>query len=288
MLLINEPEKLGSISLGPPDAGALINGVTMPKGERWQLVNPKQSWGTQETLDFITSAINKIHEQFDDTGPLYIGDISRKRGGFFYPHKFHQNGRDVDLGFYYIEPRRWYSKAYRSNLDIPRTWALIKALVTETDVELVYCDRFVIALVRDHAKKIGEDPDWLDQVFRQSSAAHARPLARHEDGHRTHLHVRFYTPISIESGRRLFSLLEKHGRLRQPIVFAEHKVKTGETLKTIARLYKSSWRTIQRFNKLPSDTIAIGKTYMIPHEGHLEPLEPIVVPPRKLPPNWRP
>ena len=284
--LLEDMSKLGSISLGPPDAGALINGVRMPEGEHWTLVKANQSWGTQETIDFITAAVEKVNEQFDDAPPLYIGDISRARGGFFYPHKYHQNGRDVDLGFYYSEPRRWYTKVWRGNLDVEKTWALVKALVTETDVELIYCDRYVIALLKEHAQAIGEDREWLDQIFRQSSAAHQRPLIRHEDGHRTHIHVRFYNPIAQESGRRLFSLLEKHEMFRQPIVFADHVVKRGETLRSIAKLYKTGRAAIRQFNKMSSDDVVVGKSYRVPYQGELEPLEgPFVAPPRKLPPE---
>lgn len=283
-LLLNTPEKLGSIALGPPDAGALMNAVAMPEGERWKIVKSTQSWGTQETAVFIQAAINKVHEQHEETHPLYVGDISRKRGGYFYPHTFHQNGRDVDLGFYYKAPVRWYTRAWMSNLDVPRTWALIKALVTETDVELIYCDRFVISLVRDHAQKVGENGEWLDNVFRWSSAAHVRPLIRHEEGHRTHLHVRFYAPISEERGRRLFHLLEKHQLLRHPVVFAHHKVAPGETLKSIARLYKSSRRAIRQFNELGDDSLNVGRTYAIPYQGKLEQQpEPTNVPPRLIP-----
>lgn len=283
-ILLNTPEKLGSIALGPPNAGALMNGVNMPEGERWQIVKVSQAWGTQETVDSIQRVINVVHEQHPDTQPLYIGDISRKRGGYFYPHTNHQNGRDADIGFYYKAPTRWYTRAWRSNLDVPRTWALLKAFVTKTDVELIYCDRFVIALVRDHAQKIGEDSEWLEDVFRRSSAAHVRPLIRHEEGHRTHLHVRFYTPTSEETGRRVFHLLERHELLRHPVVFAHHKVKAGETLRSVAKLYKSSRRAIRQFNQLDDDPLKVGRTYAVPYQGKLErQTEQTIVPPRLIP-----
>ena len=34
------------------------------------------------------------------TKRLPVGDLSRRRGGFFPPHVSHQNGRDADIGFY--------------------------------------------------------------------------------------------------------------------------------------------------------------------------------------------
>jgi LysM repeat protein len=82
----------------------------------------------------------------------------------------------------------------------------------------------------------------------------------------------------------VFHLLEKHDMLSRPIVFAHHKVKRGETLRTVAKLYKSSRRAIRRFNQLKGDTLEVGRTYAVPYQGKLERQdEPTPVPPRVLP-----
>ncbi len=286
-LLLNSPEKIGSLSLGPTDAGALAFPVQMPQGERWKVINARQAWGTLETMDFIEAAIDEVHERFPDTPPLSVGDISKKRGGYFPPHMNHQNGRDVDLGYYYKDPStRWFKTVYRSNLDVPRTWALLRALVTETDLELVYTDRFVIALVKAHAIEIGEDEAWLRQLFREPSPTHRRPIIRHEDGHRNHLHVRFHNPKAQRLGQRLLPLLEKHEILRNPMVFTDHVAKAGETLARIARRYRTTKRGIRFFNEMKNDQVVVGQSYKVPHEGHIEPVEDLfVVPPRILPPE---
>src|SRR5882724_1478823 len=48
--LAKDPESLGSMSIGFTNAGALYNGVQMPPGEAWELVDPDHAWGTRETV----------------------------------------------------------------------------------------------------------------------------------------------------------------------------------------------------------------------------------------------
>lgn len=111
-----------------------------------------------------------------------------------------------------------------------------------------------------------------------------RPLYRHESGHRTHFHVRFYNPEAQESGRRLFHLLKKHDLLDHPIVFQEHTAAAGDTVRSVAKLHNTTRRAIKRFNKLSTKEMQVGRTYIIPVRGKLKPIvEPIVVPPRTVP-----
>jgi penicillin-insensitive murein endopeptidase len=161
----------------------------------------------------------------------------------------------------------------------------VKALVTETDLELVYCDRYVIDLLRGHAEAIGEDRGWLDAIFGWREETGSRPLVRHVDGHRTHIHARFYNPVAQESGRRLFPLLQRHRMLPDPGLLVTHSVAQGETLASLARLYKTSRRAIRRVNELASDDLVPGRTYLVPARVKLEPdTAPIIVPRRLLPP----
>lgn len=285
-LLVDSPEQIGALSLGSIYAGALVFPVQMPEGEQWSLVKSHQSWGTEETVEYITAAIAEVNRRYPDTQPLHVGDISLKRGGWFHPHHTHQSGRDVDLGFYYKEPTRWYRRAWRGNLDVPRTWALLRALVTKSDVELIYVDRYVISEVKAHARSIGEDEDWLRQIFQEPSATDDQPLIRHIGGHRTHIHVRFYNPEAQRRGQRLHPLLAKHDMIRPPVVFTDHRSKGGETLHSVAKRYHTTRAGIRLFNELVDDRLVPRQIYKVPHEGVVEsPEEPIVIPPRILPPQ---
>ena len=44
-----KPESLGSISVGYTNGGALVNGVQMPAGDGWELVDANHAWGARKT-----------------------------------------------------------------------------------------------------------------------------------------------------------------------------------------------------------------------------------------------
>jgi len=275
---------LGSASLGGTSSGALFNGVQMPKGTQYKVVNPSQTWGTQETVNNLVKIIRKVNKQFPKTLPLRIGDISEKQGAHIPPHHSHQSGRDVDLGFYYTKINRWYTRAHDGNLDVARTWALVRAAATETDVEVIFLDRAVQKMLRKHAERIGEASKWLDKIFGGPTTT-LRPLIRHAKGHRTHLHVRFYNPIAQETGRRIYRLLINKKLISRPTYYIKYRVKRGDTLIRIARRFKTTVRAIKRANRLRSNRIYTRRKYRIPRRGGVrQSNKPAVIPERRLPP----
>ena len=282
--LRDDPDSLGAMSLGRPGAGALFGGQQMESSDRWHVVNPRETWGTPETIEFLVQCIDRVHEQFPNTPSLPIGDISVRSGGHLAPHVSHQSGRDVDVGYYYRTPERWYTRATQANLDLARTWALVRAMVTETDVEIILIDREIQTLLRDYATSIGESPEWLDQLF-GGPTARSRSLIRHASGHATHIHVRFYNPVAQESGRRMYRMLIAQKHIEPPTYFVQHKVRRGDTLLRIARAYKTKVDAIKRANRLRSNRIVAGRSYRIPRRGGVnQPRGPLVIPARRLPP----
>src|SRR5690606_24682400 len=108
-------------------------------------------------------------------------------------------GRDVDLAFYYptVEPIR--VRAREKVIDVAKNWALVKALVTRTDVQLILVDQRIINVLYAFALKQGEDKAWLDSIFRSGKDA----IVKHARRHRDHFHVRFFNPRAQELGRRV-------------------------------------------------------------------------------------
>ncbi len=284
-ILLADPDSLGPISVGRPNAGALVGGKVMPDGEQWEVVKPRETWGTHETIEYLKRCIGSVNEQFPDTPPIPIGDISDSDGGHLAPHLSHQSGRDVDIGYYYTTDDKWYTKVNANNLDFPRSWAFVKAMITETDVEVIFIDRSVQKLLREYAVSIGEDEGWLDEIFGGPSTT-LRALIRHEKGHRSHIHVRFYNPTAQESGRRVYRMLLKHKLIKPPTYYVKYRVRRGDTLMRIARRYKTTVKAIKKANRLRSSRIYAGRTYRIPRRGGVRPLAgPLVLPERRLPPQ---
>ncbi|HEY1087743.1 MAG TPA: penicillin-insensitive murein endopeptidase [Archangium sp.] len=279
---VEAPETLGSISVGVTEAGRLINGVTMPAGDAWQVVDPNNAWGTQETIEFLVAAANSVRDQFKDAPALRINHIGKKSGGYLRPHQSHQAGRDVDLGFFYPrgeDPGR-LSKKRELAMDLPMNWALVKSLIVHGDVEFVLVDKRIQKRLYDYAVSIGEDKEWLDKLFHAGN----KSMVRHARRHRDHFHVRYFGARSQELGRRIGPLLAKQPE--QNLVI--HRVRKGDTLGGIASKYNSGVKLIQKANGLSSTNLKVGRTLNVPLRGPCTSCPvpaPLVLPPRCLPPE---
>lgn len=280
-----DPTSIGSISLGRPSAGGLLNGVQMPRGTGWVVLDPSHAWGTRETVDYLVKAITKVRASHPHAHDVYVGHISARRGGALRPHVSHQAGRDVDLSYFYKDDSaRWYRRATEANLDRERTWAFVRALVTDTDAELILIDRGLQTLLREHALSTGEDPEWIQSLFQGIPGAQ-RPLIFHAKGHATHLHVRFYNPIAQETAARAHETLAAHGYANAATAFVAHRARPGETLGMLAKKYGTSVREIQLANGLRNTRIRTKQVYRIPKRDKLGRPVLVRIPPRRLPPS---
>ena len=275
---------LGPMSVGTPSAGMLVNGRNAQKGELYAPVAPGTAWGTDETLGYLDAALEKVHTALPGTPPLPLGDISAERGGPISPHVSHQAGRDVDIGYFYRGEQRWYRRGNAQNLDLPRNWAFVRALVTETDVDLIFIDHSIQALLKDYALESGEDRSWVEGLFGGSGQ---RAIIRHARGHATHIHVRFFNPIAQETARRSYSALVAQGIVPPVQSYLSHRVKKNETLGKIAKKYGVSVEAIKRANRLKKSLIREGHAYLIPvaHPRPAPPAQHLAFPARRLPPD---
>jgi penicillin-insensitive murein endopeptidase len=274
-----DPASIGPISAGRPGAGALVNGVQMPKSDRVLLLDPGRAWGTRETIDALGHIIDRVNERFPGAPPLTIGHVSAQRGGHLSPHVSHQAGRDADVGYYYRTPARAFITATADNLDMPRTWALVKAAIKETDVEMILMDRSVQRVLADYAALNGEDPAFIDEVF-QIRGKNARAPIRHIKGHHNHLHFRFHNPVAEELGRRLARFITvpkappvtaaSHAEVAG-VTFAQHRCRSGDTLVILAKRYGTTVEDIQRANGLKSIALKAGAVYRIPQKAAPKP-----------------
>jgi penicillin-insensitive murein endopeptidase len=273
---------LGAMSIGRPHSGALVNGVLLPESPYWERVSPQLEWCTEETRDFLLAAVARVHERFPDSPKLFVGNVSTQHGGLFPPHVSHQSGRDVDISYFLVQGHVWYAQATAANLDFARTWAFVRALVTETDVEMIFVDRRLQTLLHDYAISIGEERAWVDSLFQYGGAA-AHPILVHVRGHATHMHIRFRSPIAEELGRRAYASLARRGIVRPPTYYVKHMTKRGETLSHLALRYHVTIDAIRAANGLKSDALREGREYRIPHTGGVASVGPVLIAPRRLP-----
>jgi murein endopeptidase len=273
-------DSLGSISMGVVENGRLVNGVPFPSGEEWIVIDPPSTHATQETIDFLVAAIRQVKAWYPEAPPLAIGHISAKEGGHLRPHLTHQNGRDVDLNFYYPKGDVVRVRERERVIDVALNWALVKALLIHGDVQFILLDQRVQRVLYTYAKKSGEDPGWLDSLFH----AGRNSVFQHASHHRDHFHVRYFNARAQELGRRLAPLVA--GRAEDNVVL--HRVEENETLGTIAARYRSSVGLIKKANRLRNRTLSIGSVVKVPLRRPCSscPVPPATfVPPRRLPPS---
>ncbi len=281
-LLKKEPASLGPLSVGLPNSGRLFNAVELPESKYFHRVSPDYAFGTEETVNYLTTAVARVHEQYPDSDPLFVGHLSRKSGGHLAPHLSHQSGRDVDLGFYYSDKPRWYARATTENLDVARTWALVRAIIIETDVEMVLVDHSVIGMLKSYALSHGEDPVWVERIF--SGKEGGRMIIRHARGHRTHLHIRFFNPEAQRRGQKLYPLLVEQNLVPPVTVYSTFRAKKGDTLGKIAKRYNTTVEALKRANGLRKSLIVAGRVYKIAQKGGPKPVEQqLTFPARQLP-----
>jgi len=199
-----QPLALGSASIGWPTRGALWGAVQLRESEGIQRAGD-HGWGTETVILSIERAVREVRRCFAGTPALHVGDIARRRGGWLRPHRSHQSGLDADIGYYYRGGSSWYVQVTTDNLDVARSWALIRALVEGGNVEMMFIDRRVQALLRAHVATLPVDQRRDVDLFQ--TAENKSSLIRHERGHTAHFHVRFSDPAAMELGQLLPSVL---------------------------------------------------------------------------------
>ena len=89
--------------------------------------------------------------------------------------------------------------------------------------------------------------------------------------------------MAQEHGRIVYPVLVETGAAPPPMV--KHRVRQGETLGSLARRYGTSVNAIRAANGLRSSRLRAGRSYTIPIRRTPPDSGPVVVPPRRLPPD---
>jgi penicillin-insensitive murein endopeptidase len=204
-----------SISVGRPSRGYLIDGVRLPDRGDGYMTRPvwrarDNRFGTDELIDLVTAVARRMQPQAPDVS-LVVADLSGLGGtGGSAFHRSHQTGRDADLLYYMrdaqgqsITPDAMHVFSGRGRatdgsgitIDVPRTWLLVKELLTapEAPVQWIFMYQPIANRLIEYAQSIGEP----DEVIARARRAVRQPSdsARHDD----HLHVRVYCSTTDRS-----------------------------------------------------------------------------------------
>ena len=179
------------------DRGTLKIGVQLEPGKAYFIKRPHLSYGTSHSVKAIKAALSRYKQSKAGKGgpQVHVGDISARGGGPLTGHMSHQKGVDVDIGLVLKgsdanETR--FRTGNNGNLDVARTWALIKAFVDNADVRAVFLDYNLQKLLYEHARKQKVSESTLDALFQYPRGkGRGFGIIRHWKGHRDHFHVRF-------------------------------------------------------------------------------------------------
>jgi len=179
------------------DRGTLKVGVQLEPGKAYYIKRPHLAYGTAHAVKAIKAALSRYKQSKAGKGgpQVHVGDISARGGGPLTGHMSHQKGVDVDIGLV-LKGEEAHEVRFRtgtpSNLDIARTWALIKAFVDTEDVRAVFLDYNLQKLLYDHARQQKVSESTLDALFQYPRGkGRGFGIIRHWKGHRDHFHVRF-------------------------------------------------------------------------------------------------
>jgi LysM repeat protein len=174
------------------DSGVLVAGVLLPPGKHYHVKWETGAWGTDETVRAIQTAVSAYKQRMPGGPKVYIGDISRKGGGPFSPHSSHQHGRDVDVGYVIKGVDGKPRNATAENLDVARTWRLLKSFIDTDQVVYIFVDYKLQKLLYEYAQSQGASEEFLDEIFQYPRGKRRTyGIIRHWKGHTNHFHVRF-------------------------------------------------------------------------------------------------
>ena len=181
----------GSVSVGKPNKGKLINPIALPENKKlYTIRKPDESFGSTHALHNLQLAIAQWRQASGFTGPLLIGAISKKGGGRLRPHSSHQSGRDVDIR---LPLKRADGSADDVNdVDWDATWSLILALVATGEVEYIFLTTDRQKHLLKAAKRAGASKDMIDRILQYpETSGNKNGIVRNQKGHTAHIHVRF-------------------------------------------------------------------------------------------------
>lgn len=194
--LTDAPESV-SESVGACNSGKLINGEKLPVGPGYSYGSRPNVYGANETITLIIEGIARFVKKYPGGPVIVVGNLSRPVGGKLKPHKSHQSGRDVDIGYVHKEkfqPVTHMLTATEENLDLEKTWFLIESFLNTGKVTKIFIDYYIQEMIYKYLVSRKYKKAYLDKVFQYPKGKGSKAVIQHSKGHHHHMHVRFDCP----------------------------------------------------------------------------------------------
>jgi hypothetical protein len=171
----------------------LDGGVQLASGPGLIVKHPEWAWGRPVTVRSLEGVGVAVDGQFPGSS-MVVGDLSKKRGGYFPPHKGHRGGLDADIGLFVVDqPHTLKFRPLKpQQMDAVRTWFLVEQLLLSGRVKRILLDWHLQRSLYKEAQAQGVAPEKLKEYFQYPAKRWKKKgVVRHYKGHRNHLHVRF-------------------------------------------------------------------------------------------------
>jgi len=190
------PEK-PSESIGRPSDGRLVNGEKMPAGPGYSYGSRPNVYAANDTVTLLIQGFGQFRKKHPDAPLIIVGNMSRPDGGRLPPHKSHQSGRDVDLGYLHkvkFQPVTNMLTTDEGNLDPKLTWALLETFLATNRVKAIFIDYKIQKALHEYLTKKKYSKRKLEKLFQYPRGRGAEALIKHVKGHHHHIHLRFTCP----------------------------------------------------------------------------------------------
>lgn len=210
LILASAPLTVSAEPIGSTNEGTLTDAVALPEaGEGFVHMyrEHERYWGTPQLIKLIEATALDMESKYPGRDRLQIEDLSVKNGGDVTRHASHENGLDVDIGYYkadgvehdptlknqkFADPMVLKGKVI-PNFDVERNWELMKTLHRHGDVHKIFVDGLLKKALCGHAKKMGEYTE--NRLVLRS--------LRHQVNHQDHFHVRLHCPKEAKKCKKM-------------------------------------------------------------------------------------
>jgi len=144
----------------------------------------------------LLQTFEKFRKKYPKGPNIVVGNLSRAEGGHLAPHKSHQSGRDVDLGYIIkdeYQPVTHMINASERNMDCEKTWFLMDSLIKTGRVKYMFVDYEVQRVLYEYLESKKYSKKLLKKYFQYPNRG-SDALIKHVAGHVHHVHLRFVCP----------------------------------------------------------------------------------------------
>lgn len=178
-------------SRGNPSSGRLLHGILLPLSTLWKRGKKAEMWISSHALATLIEAFTHLRVDVGYQGEVYIGSISRKRGGKFPPHRSHRTGLDIDIRLPLLPTVPLETYPTPDAVDWPALWELIEALIETGEVSVIFLDHKLQQHLYWAARRDGKTPEELASIIHWPRKDKIwEVIVRHARNHKGHIHVR--------------------------------------------------------------------------------------------------